>query len=185
MAATNIHQVTARMEAAGDGLERALTDELAKLAQQAAVLMKNRAPKWRSTLTNSIHAEQVSPTEWTVGPGVDYALAVEEGVKPGKGLPRWSDPEAADIKAWLTSKAFAGRRRARKNSMKAVHENLELRDRYQGLAWHVRHHGVKAQPFVGPVAELMRRIFPGRMEQAGREFLARSGAGGTSVGGAT
>lgn len=177
MAATNIHQVTARMEAAGEGLERALTDELAKLAQQAAVLMRNRAPKWRSTLTNSIRAEQVSPTEWTVSPGVDYALAVEEGVKPGKGLPRWADPEASDIKAWLESKAFRGRGRARKNSLKAVHKNLELRDRYQGLAWHVRHHGVKAQPYVAPTAELMRRIFPTRLAQAGRDYLAAQGGG--------
>lgn len=176
-ATTNIHQVTASMTAAGDGLERSLCDELARLAQHAVVLMKNRAPKWRSTLTNSIHAEQVSAVEWHAGPGVDYAQAVEEGRGPGKGLPRWSDPDAADIKAWLTSKAFAGRRRARRNSMKAVHEDLELRDRYQGLAWHVLHHGVKAHPYVKPTAELMRRIFPERMAQAGRDYLnAQSGS---------
>lgn len=176
-ATTNIHEVTASMMAAGEGLERALCDELAVLAQQAAALMRNRAPKWRSTLTNSIHAEQVSPFEWHVAPGVDYAQAVEEGRGPGKGLPRWADPAAADIKAWLESKVFAGRRRARKSSMKAVHENLELRDRYQGLAWHVRHHGIKPHPYAGPAADMMRRIFPGRMAQAGREYLARQGGG--------
>lgn len=177
-ATTNIHQVSIAMQAHGEGLERALLDELAALAQQATVLMRNRAPKWRSTLTNSIHARQVSPAEWDVGPGVDYARAVEEGRGPGKGLPRWTDPEAADIKAWLESKVFKGVRRARRTSMKAVHENLELRDRYQGLAWHVRHHGVKPHPYVAPVAEMMRRIFPGRMDQAARDYLARAGQGG-------
>jgi hypothetical protein len=184
MATTNVHVVSAQMRAQGAGLEQALGAELAALAQQAAVLMKNRAPKFRSTLTNSIHAEQTGELEWSVGPGVDYALPVEEGRKPGKGLPRWSDPEAADIKAWLASKAFAGRRRARKNSMAAVHENLELRDRYQGLSWYVRHFGTQARPFVAPVAEQMRRIFAGRMEQAGRTFLAKSGADGAAGGAA-
>ncbi len=134
--------------------------------------MKNRAPKWRTTLTNSIHAEEVSPFEWHVRPGVEYAQAVEDGVKPGgKGLPRWADPEAADIKAWLTSKAFAGRKRARRNSMKAVHEDLELRDRYEGLAWHVRHFGVKAQPYMRPTVEIMGRIFAPRLEQAARNYM--------------
>ena len=174
-ATTNVHQVTASMAAAGDGLERALCDELARQAQHAVALMKNRAPKWRSTLTNSIHAEPVSAFEWHAGPGADYGQAVEEGRGPGKGLPRWSDPDAADIKAWLTAKAFAGRRRARRNSMKAVHEDPELRDRYQGLAWHVLHHGVKPHPYVKPVADLMRRIFPERMAQAGRDYLAAQG----------
>lgn len=178
MATSNVHVVSAQMRAQGAGLEQALSAELADIAQHAAVLMKNRAPKFRSMLTNSIHAEKTGELEWSVGPGVAYALPVEEGRKPGKGLPRWSDPEAADIKAWLTSKAFAGRRRARKNTTGALQENLELRDRYEGLSWHVRHFGVKAQPFVGPVAEQMQRIFPARMEQAGREFLASSGAAG-------
>lgn len=184
MATTNVHVVSAQMRAQGAGLEQALGAELAVLAQQAAVLMKNRAPKFRSTLANSIHAEQTGPLEWSAGPGVDYAQAVEHGSKPGNGLPRWSDPEAADIKAWLTSKAFAGRRRARKNTHGALQENLELRDRYQGLSWHVRHFGTKAYPFVAPVAEQMRRIFAGRMEQAGRTYLAKSGADGAAGGAA-
>ncbi|MBU0749148.1 MAG: hypothetical protein KKG67_20390 [Gammaproteobacteria bacterium] len=177
MATSNIREVKIAIQAEGEGLVRALVDELARLAQEAVRFMRQKAPKWRSTLTNSIHAEQVSDVEWLVRPGVDYAQAVEEGSKPGKGLPRWSDPAAADIKAWLTTKAFAGRRRARKNSMKAVHENLELRDRYQGLAWHVRHFGVKASPFVGPTAEMMRVQFPNRMALAARRYLATQGGG--------
>lgn len=167
--------LTRAMQAAGDGLYSALVDELARLAQEAVRMMKLRAPKWRSTLNDSIHATKVDEAEWTIGPGVEYGRAVEEGRKPGKGLPRWTDPEAADIKAWLTSKAFAGRRRARRNSMGAVLENLELRDRYEGLAWHVRIFGIKPHPYVAPTAEAMRSSFPARIGLAARRYMAQNG----------
>ena len=178
MATTNIREVTIAMRAEGEGLLNALVDELSKLAQEAVNFMRMQAPKWRSTLTNSIRADKVSDHEWSIGPGVDYGRAVEEGRGPGKGLPRWSDPAAADIVAWLTTKVFVGRRRARRTSMKAVNENLELRDRYQGLAWHVRHKGIKAHPFAAPTLDMMERAFPARLELAARRYLAGQQAGG-------
>lgn len=178
MATTNIRQVTIALRSEGEGLLNAVVDELARLAQEAVNFMRMQAPKWRSTLTNSIRADKVSDHEWSIGPGVDYGRAVEEGRGPGKGLPRWSDPAAADIVAWLTTKVFVGRRRARRTSMKAVNENLELRDRYQGLAWHVRHKGIKAHPFAAPTLDMMERAFPARLELAARRYLAGQQAGG-------
>lgn len=178
MVTTNIRQVTIALRAEGEGLLTAMVDELSKLAQEAVNFMRMQAPKWRSTLTNSIRADKVSDHEWSIGPGVDYGRAVEEGRGPGKGLPRWSDPAAADIVAWLTTKVFVGRRRARRTSMKAVNENLELRDRYQGLAWHVRHKGIKAHPFAAPTLDMMERAFPARLELAARRYLASQQAGG-------
>ena len=178
MVTTNIRQVTIALRAEGEGLLTAMVDELSKLAQEAVNFMRMQAPKWRSTLTNSIRADKVSDHEWSIGPGVDYGRAVEEGRGPGKGLPRWSDPAAADIVAWLTTKVFVGRRRARRTSMKAVNENLELRDRYQGLAWHVRHKGIKAHPFAAPTLDMMERAFPARLELAARRYLASHQAGG-------
>lgn len=178
MATTNIRQVTIALRSEGEGLLNAVVDELARLAQEAVNFMRMQAPKWRSTLTNSIRADKVSDHEWSIGPGVDYGRAVEEGRGPGKGLPRWSDPAAADIVAWLTTKVFVGRRRARRTSMKAVNENLELRDRYQGLAWHVRHKGIKAHPFAAPTLDMMERAFPARLELAARRYLASQQAGG-------
>ena len=178
MATTNIRQVTIALRSDGEGLLNAVVDELARLAQEAVNFMRMQAPKWRSTLTNSIRADKVSDHEWSIGPGVDYGRAVEEGRGPGKGLPRWSDPAAADIVAWLTTKVFVGRRRARRTSMKAVNENLELRDRYQGLAWHVRHKGIKAHPFAAPTLDMMERAFPARLELAARRYLASQQAGG-------
>ena len=178
MATTNVRQVTIALRSEGEGLLNAVVDELARLAQEAVNFMRMQAPKWRSTLTNSIRADKVSDHEWSIGPGVDYGRAVEEGRGPGKGLPRWSDPAAADIVAWLTTKVFVGRRRARRTSMKAVNENLELRDRYQGLAWHVRHKGIKAHPFAAPTLDMMERAFPARLELAARRYLASHQAGG-------
>ena len=178
MVTTNIRQVTIALRSDGEGLLNAVVDELARLAQEAVNFMRMQAPKWRSTLTNSIRADKVSDHEWSIGPGVDYGRAVEEGRGPGKGLPRWSDPAAADIVAWLTTKVFAGRRRAKRTSMKAVRENLELRDRYQGLAWHVRHKGIKAHPFAAPTLDMMERAFPARLELAARRYLASQQAGG-------
>lgn len=175
MASQQTIVLTQAMERASAGLESALLDELARLAQEAVHFMKQRAPKWRSALTNSIHANKVTDAEWTIGPSVDYSRAVEEGRKPGKGLPRWADPAASDIKAWLTSRAFAGRRRARRSSMAAVQENLELRDRYEGLSWHVRIFGIKPHPYVRPTAEMMRGSFPARMVLAARRYLAQNG----------
>lgn len=172
MATTNIREVTIAMRAEGEGLLNALVDELSKLAQEAVVFMKMQAPKWRSQLVNTMRADKVSADEWHIGHGADYGQAVEEGRAPGKGLPRWNDPAAADIVAWLRTKVFAGRRRARRTSMKAVHENLELRDRYQGLAWHVRHKGIKAHPFAAPTLAMMERTFPARLELAARRYLA-------------
>ena len=178
MVTTNIRQVTIALRSEGEGLLNAVVDELARLAQEAVNFMRMQAPKWRSTLTNSIRADKVSDHEWSIGPGVDYGRAVEEGRGPGKGLPRWSDPAAADIVAWLTTKVFAGRRRAKRTSMNAVNENLELRDRYQGLAWHVRHKGIKAHPFAAPTLDMMERAFPARLELAARRYLASQQAGG-------
>ena len=172
MATTNIREVTIAMRAEGEGLLNALVDELSKLAQEAVVFMKRQAPTWRSQLVNTMRADKVSADEWHIGHGADYGQAVEEGRAPGKGLPRWNDPAAADIVAWLSTKVFAGRRRARRTSMKAVHENLELRDRYQGLAWHVRHKGIKAHPFAAPTLAMMERAFPARLELAARRYLA-------------
>ena len=178
MVTTNIRQVTIALRSEGEGLLNAVVDELARLAQEAVNFMRMQAPKWRSELVNTMRADKVSADEWHIGHATDYGQAVEEGRAPGKGLPRWGDPAAADIVAWLTTKVFAGRRRAKRTSMNAVNENLELRDRYEGLAWHVRHKGIKAHPFAAPTLDMMERAFPARLELAARRYLASHQAGG-------
>ena len=174
----NVQRVTQLVMAEGDGLVQALMDEMQDVAQEMVRLLKLRAPTFRGNLRHVVRADRRDPERWQVGAYAPYAQAVEEGRGPGKSLPRWSDPAAADIKAWLTSKVFKGRKRARKGTMGVVREDLELRDRYQGLVWHVRRKGLKAHPFFRPTAEQISRVFPQRMAEVGRVFLARHGAGG-------
>jgi len=152
----NSHVLAARYARRAQRVEQATRDELDVQAQKVARVMRARVAKFRSEVANSIHVAETGPMEKTIAPGSAHARYVEDGVKPGgKGLPRFFDPASADIVAWLRDKAFAGVKRARKGSSAFQAVELALRDRYEGLAWHIRRHGVKAQPFVEPTAREM------------------------------
>lgn len=183
---TGTYQIVFALREHGEEMDKGLTDELSTLAQEAVRAMQRLAPKGRSALWASIHADKVSPTEQHVGPGVAHAWYVEEGVKPGgRGLPRFFDPASASMVDWLRAHPAGGKARPKSAPLGSrifQAANLELRDRYEGMAWHIRHYGVKAQPFVGPVAKDMETLMPRRMELAVRRVLAmRPDAGGTAV----
>lgn len=185
---SGVHQIVFALHQHGQDMEREVQAELDVLAQMAARTMRRLAAKNKSLLTNSIHVSSPDANTREIRPGVAYAEAVEKGVRPGgKGLPRYLDPQSASILAWLKSKApsrFMGpanpkKRAPRSNTMAAVQANLELRDRYEGLAWHVRKIGVKAQPFVEPTAREMEPLVLKRIGLAVRRVLAaRPDAGG-------
>lgn len=162
---SNAFKVAQRIEARGPAVEREVVAALDRQSQMLARVMRAKAPKFQTALTDSIKVD--APTEFSrvIAPHVAHGVYQELGIAPGgKGLPRFSDPAAAPIVAWLKSKAFTGHA-PRRGSRKLVTQNLELRDRYEGLAWHVRHSGMKASPFVKPtfdeqrnnVAEALRR----------------------------
>lgn len=162
----------------GAAVERAVAGELARLAQETARTMKRLAPKWRSTLTNSIAAIKTGDMAWEIGAHVAHAPYVEDGVKPGgKGLPRFFDPAAKSIVDWLESKAYGGQRKPRMATRALQSRETELRDRYEGLAWHIRHKGVRAQPFVKPAFDELEAKAPERVAAAVRAVLDRGGAG--------
>jgi hypothetical protein len=88
--------------------------------------------------------------------GSDHGWYIEHGVKPGgKGLPRFFDPAAADMQAWLMTKLRGSARSPKRGSKAFQSAELALRDAYEGMAWYIRHFGVKAQPFVEPTAREM------------------------------
>jgi hypothetical protein len=180
---TGTHQVVFALRQHGEDMERAVSAELDVLAQMAASRMRALAPKWRSFLTDSILVSSPDAMTREISPGMAYAEAVEKGVKPGgKGLPRFFDPASASIVAWLQTKAFAGQGRVRKGTGRFTARELMLRDRYEGLAWHVRHKGIKAQPFVAPTAKEMEPVVLSRLDMAVRRVLAaRPDGAGTSV----
>ena len=169
-----LHQIVRGFEQHGEDMEVGVGAELDYLAQATARKMRELAAKWRTVLTNSVNVSSPSSLVREVSPGAGYAEAVEHGVKPGgKGLPRFFDPAAASIVAWLQSKAFKGLPRVRLGTGRYTARELLLRDRYEGLAWHIRHKGVKAQPFVEPTHKFMEPIVLSRMELAVRRVLAK------------
>lgn len=179
----NAHQVAARMRAMPGAAQSAVEPVFVAQVQRVAGLMREKAPKFRSTLTNSVGVERRGPLDAVVKPNTAWAFYKEKGTKPGKGVPRFSDPEAADLIAWLESKITsayraAGKSKPRRNTMAAVQRNLELRDRYEGLAWHIRHHGTKAQPYIEPTAVEMAAIVARELRAAIVSGLSRT-TGGT------
>lgn len=146
----NAFVIAQRLEARGPQVEAALRAELDVQAQKMARIMRAKAPKFQTILTNSVHVESPTPDSRVIAPDAAHAWYVEKGVKPGgKGLPRYFDPARAPIVAWLQSKAFSGHA-PRAGSKARTSRELQLRDRYEGLAWHIRHRGTQAQPFVKP-----------------------------------
>lgn len=179
----NAGVVAVRLHARAGAVFAEVQGELRTLSARIAAAMRLASPKFRSLLANSVRADPVAGTalrrtrgtgtagtwrggldviEWFIAPHTEYAKWVEKGRPPGKGLPRFFDPAAAQIVAWLEGHPAGGGsfRRPRKGSGAAVRHELELRDRYMALSRHVRAHGIKARPFVAETAAEFRDIVP-------------------------
>lgn len=184
---TNAAEVAARLRRADAAVRAAVAGRLDELAHRAAADLRRAAPKFRSTLANSVQAKQEGELQWFTGPTVDYAAAVEGGRKPGKGLPFWGTPQAASAMAWLRGQAAdAARlanpkwRAARKGSARQMLEERALRARYIAWSRAVKRKGIKAQPFVGPVAEQYRALAPTALAVAVQRALRSSLKGGAA-----
>lgn len=184
---TNAMSVAAKYRRAGVLIRQALEQDLDALSDRAAAAMKLAAPKFRSTLTNSIKVDRESRFVRFIGPHTAYALWVEKGRKPGKGLPRFFDPAAASAKAWLAAQIEAPliaanpkRRNPRVGSkrMQAEQaEQLELRDRYMAFSRHVKFKGLKPHPYVQPVVDDFRSIAPQSLAAAVKRGAQAAGFG--------
>lgn len=171
--------VTRALRAMGPQTEIEVERELDVVAQMGARIMRKHIAKFQTVAANSVHVERPEPLVRDIEPGAAHAFYIEKGVKPGgKGLPRFFDPASAPILAWLQSKAFPGIRRSRVGSAAMQAVESELRDRYEGLAWHIRHKGVKAQPFRDKTRAELEPIFRTRMtaavERAAQAAAARA-----------
>lgn len=173
-------QVVASIRFKGEGVEQHVAAAMSRLAGEAARAMRSNAPKYQSTLTDSIKADVVTPLHYVVGAHVAHAAAVELGRKPGKALPRFFDPAAADVVKWLETKAFAGVRKPKSGSKKFTLREMELRYRYLGLSRKVKAKGIAAQPFAQPVVDGLKRTMPQRVGEAVRAALLQNGGGGVA-----
>lgn len=184
---TNAAEAAAKLRRADAAVRAALAGRLDELAHRAAADMRRGAPKWRSLLTQSIQPDQEGPLQWFVGPHVDYGPAVEHGRKPGKGLPMYGTAGAASAMAWLRERMRDAERKAnpkfrapRAGSARAVLEERALKARY--IAWSrvVKLRGIKASPFVKPVADQYRTLAPTALVAAVRRSLASALTGGAA-----
>ena len=179
---TSGRAIAVALRAHGADAESAAAAALSAEAQRGARDVRRAAPKFQTVLTNSVRVEVVSQLHYRLQVGAGHAAAVEEGRKPGKGLPRFFDPAAAGVVAWLESKAFAGvalpRKGSKRFAVRFAARELELRDRYMALSRKVKARGIKAQPFFGPVVDGLHRSLPQRVGDAVAAAVAR--AGGTA-----
>jgi hypothetical protein len=159
----NAHQVAQNLTRKAAAWDGEVSQFLDNWGERVAGRMKARAPKFQSTLTNSIRMVRESKFTRFVGPQVDHAKWVEAGRKPGKGLPRFLDPAGQAAQAWLRGHVadekrglHAKWRPGRIGSGRRQQEETELRDRYMAWSRSVKLHGIKAQPFVKPTADEMR-----------------------------
>lgn len=180
----NAPQVARRLTGAAGHVQRELAAELKGLSERVASRMRVNAPKFRSTLTNSVVVDAVSPLELVVRPTAAYAINVEKGRKPGKGLPRFFDPASAAAVAWLESRIRGASlaespkfRPGRIGSKRRTAAEKELRDRYMAWSRHVKFRGIRAQPFVKPTADEFRPIVGPALQAALRRGLWAAGVG--------
>lgn len=121
--------------------------KLSRGALEVASEARRVAPKAFTKLAQSIRDSRISPFEFMVAPGVNYARAVEDGTKPGKM------PNPDFLFYWV--KRRAGISWAKRGSVKRQKQRDEIRDRAWGLALYIKEHGTKAQPYMKPTAEKM------------------------------
>lgn len=164
---TNAGEVATRLNRVGIAVRAQLRQELELRGQLAAAVMRQEAPKWRSSLANSVRVQPqhagVADLAVYVYPAADYAAWVHRGRKPGKALPRFFSPAAASIVAWLEDRIADTRRaadprwrKARLGTKRRTAAELELRDRYMALSRAVKARGLKANPFVTRTAKQVR-----------------------------
>lgn len=183
----NAHAVAGKLLGAAAHIEGEVHGQMASLAQRIAATMRQRAPKFRTTLAQSIRHDENARFDFVIRPHTDYADDVERGRKPGKHLPRFFDPASASIVAWLESRISSHARRlnpkfrpGKLGSARRTAAELELRDRYMALSWHVKHHGLKAHPYVKPTADEWRPRVPPELTLAVRRGLQLARFGGSA-----
>lgn len=161
------------------------------LAAQAAVDMKRLAPKFQSGLVNAIKSSRVAEAHYRVDVGVDYGAAVDQGRRPGKGLPWLDSPGALGVLGWLKRRqgdhlrAFVGpltkgdrngmALNPKKGSKLATEREADLRTRYFAFSRSVKRKGIRAQPFFTPVAERLEREAPQVLAEQVQACVARAG----------
>lgn len=121
-------QLQARVGRAGTSIPKTLDRFVQRGANEFARAEKKEAPKALTSLTNSIQAQKNGIADYSVGPSMKYAAAVNNG-----GRPHWAPLNP--LMDWL-------------RVTKRVADKRQLRARAKGLQRFIAAHGTKANPFV-------------------------------------
>ncbi len=164
----NAPAVAARYRSAATAVRAHLDAELHGLAAEVAARMRVHAPKDLTVMANSVRVHVLGALKLLVKPESDYALWVEKGRKPGKGLPRFAPglPAVEWLRRQLVRAATATNpkfRKARKGSKRAAAFEDELETRYLAWSRHVKARGIRPHPFVKPTADEFRAVVPDRL----------------------
>jgi hypothetical protein len=167
----NAPAIATKYRSAAAAIKAAVSSELTDLVGEVAARMRIKAPKDLTVLTNSVKQTKLGPFEWFVEPTADYALWVEKGRKPGRGLPLFAAglPVVEWLRRRLVGAALAENpkfRKARKGSKREQLFEEALKVRYLAFSRHVKAHGLKAHPFVKPTANEFRSVVPSRLVAA-------------------
>lgn len=156
----NAPEVAAALAKVPERAQREIGGAIARGAVEVANEMKRRAPKFRSTLTNSIIAIEKGPMEWHVSPrGVRYGWYVEGGTTGG------GQPTLREMIQWVRLKGIQPRIPGMGQSELAA---LIRRRIAQG--------GIKASPFAQPALEAKQS----RLNELVRAAAQRALAGGAA-----
>ncbi|NDP59573.1 MAG: hypothetical protein GZ090_09470 [Oxalobacteraceae bacterium] len=121
-------QLQARIARAVTSMPQTLDRFVQRSANEFARAEKKEAPKALTSLTNSIAAKKNAVADWSVGPTMRYAAAVNNG-----GRPHWAP--LTPLMDWL-------------RVTKRVTDKRQLRVRAKGLQRFIAARGTKANPFV-------------------------------------
>jgi hypothetical protein len=150
---------------------RIALDESAELVLKAASDNADQLSVTRN-LAGSIHVNVLEEWVRQIAPGIDYAVCVERGTKPGY------KPNLGSLIEYLRSKVRVEIGRFdRLGSKKRLSQEAEIEDRAGGLMTYIRRHGTKPHPFMAPAAESTRDRVIARL-RAGAARAAQRGRAG-------
>lgn len=195
MATTGTTRASARaiavaIEAHSADMANAVEARVSRLANEAEKAMRRGAPADQSTLIDAIKTSFVAQGHYRIDVGVDYGAAVDEGRKPGKGLPWLDSPGALGVLGWMKRRqgeylrTFAGpvtkamRRgmalKPKKGSKLADAREADLRTRYFAFSRSVKRKGIKANPFFTRVVQRLEREMPQVLAETAQAAVARA-----------
>lgn len=150
----NLPELASQMRKAPDVIMRHVDLAVQRAAIEGSRAAKDAAPKFLSTLANSIGTQKLGQGSHRIIARANYARHVEEGAGPGGA------PPIEALRRWIRLKGITGRAATSERDLAFLIQRK------------IRRRGTPAQPFMGPQVESTQdrllQLLP-RAIQAGAE----------------